>query len=228
MPLEPLTSPWPEPATLDSIVLHTDGIVSSGTLGAPWLGPTMPFGLGLPVQHTDDAASKETQYLRRRCFTCHTTESSSWRRSTLHVGQIVCNKCGLYERTHARPRPARLSRSELARPEREPDHSVLEDPLEALARLQSFDGCFFPAVLSIIQLNVEVSEARTVLLDISEVFATVIGMAFLRTKLGPTIERESWEAMYNKARAFVEGTLLDIGGFVGADELEAKAISMLA
>jgi hypothetical protein len=83
-------------------------------------------------------------------------------------------------------------------------------------------------VLSIIQLNVEVSGARTALLDISEVFATVIGMAFLRTKLGPTIERESWEAMYNKARAFVEDTLLDIGGFVGADELEAKAISMLA
>jgi hypothetical protein len=34
--------------------------------------------------------------------------------------------------------------------------------------------------------------------------------------------------MYNKPCAFVEGTLLDIGGFVGADELEAKAVSMLA
>ncbi|KAJ7098641.1 hypothetical protein B0H15DRAFT_585410 [Mycena belliarum] len=63
---------------------------------------------GLPVQHTDDAASKETQYLRRRCFNCHTTEPPSWRRSTLHPGKIVCNKCGLYERTHLRARPLRF------------------------------------------------------------------------------------------------------------------------
>ena len=60
------------------------------------------------VQHTDDAASKETQYLRRRCFNCHTTEPPSWRRSTLNPGKIVCNKCGLYERTHLRPRPLRF------------------------------------------------------------------------------------------------------------------------
>ncbi|TBU38405.1 hypothetical protein BD309DRAFT_874485 [Dichomitus squalens] len=63
---------------------------------------------GLMVQHTDDAASKETQYLRRRCFNCHTTEPPSWRRSTLNPGKIVCNKCGLYERTHLRPRPLRF------------------------------------------------------------------------------------------------------------------------
>jgi hypothetical protein len=63
---------------------------------------------GIAVQHTDDAASKETQYLRRRCFNCHTTEPPSWRRSTLNPGKIVCNKCGLYERTHLRPRPLRF------------------------------------------------------------------------------------------------------------------------
>ncbi|KAF7294156.1 GATA-type domain-containing protein [Mycena chlorophos] len=63
---------------------------------------------GIQVQHTDDAASKETQYLRRRCFNCHTTEPPSWRRSTLNPGKIVCNKCGLYERTHLRPRPLRF------------------------------------------------------------------------------------------------------------------------
>lgn len=62
----------------------------------------------MPVQHTDDAASKETQYLRRRCFNCHTTEPPSWRRSTLNPGKIVCNKCGLYERTHLRARPLRF------------------------------------------------------------------------------------------------------------------------
>ncbi|KAF8138754.1 hypothetical protein EV363DRAFT_1427626 [Boletus edulis] len=59
-----------------------------------------PAGAAVAVQLTDDAASKETQYLRRRCFNCHTTEPPSWRRSTLNPGKIVCNKCGLYERTH--------------------------------------------------------------------------------------------------------------------------------
>ena len=84
-------------------------------------------GSGVVVMHTDDAASKETQFLRRRCFNCHTTEPPSWRRSTLNTGKIVrnilfplmhrpsqyscfqvCNKCGLYERTHMRPRPPRF------------------------------------------------------------------------------------------------------------------------
>ncbi|KAJ7827003.1 hypothetical protein B0H14DRAFT_2289802, partial [Mycena olivaceomarginata] len=58
--------------------------------------------------YTDDAVSKETQYLRRRCFTCRTTEPPSWRRSTLNPGKIVCNRCGLYERTHLRARPLRF------------------------------------------------------------------------------------------------------------------------
>jgi hypothetical protein len=43
----------------------------------------------MTVMHTDDAASKETQYLRRRCFNCHQTEPPSWRRSTLNPGKIV-------------------------------------------------------------------------------------------------------------------------------------------
>ncbi|KAH9855071.1 hypothetical protein C2E23DRAFT_867147 [Lenzites betulinus] len=77
---------------------------SAGMPPLPCLSPHA----GLMVQHTDDAASKETQYLRRRCFNCHTTEPPSWRRSTLNPGKIVCNKCGLYERTHLRPRPLRF------------------------------------------------------------------------------------------------------------------------
>ncbi|KAJ6515303.1 hypothetical protein C8R45DRAFT_1086520 [Mycena sanguinolenta] len=82
---------------------HHMGMPHSGMLAHP----TYPTH-GLPVQHTDDAASKETQYLRRRCFNCHTTEPPSWRRSTLNPGKIVCNKCGLYERTHLRARPLRF------------------------------------------------------------------------------------------------------------------------
>ncbi|KAH7344826.1 hypothetical protein B0J17DRAFT_16759 [Rhizoctonia solani] len=31
-----------------------------------------------------------------------------WRKSTLNPGKIVCNKCGLYERSHARPRPLHM------------------------------------------------------------------------------------------------------------------------
>ncbi|KAJ7456347.1 hypothetical protein B0H11DRAFT_1644730, partial [Mycena galericulata] len=65
-----------------------------------------PAGLG--VQLTEDAGFKETRYLRRRCFNCHTTEPPSWRRSPLNPGKIVCNKCGLYERTHLRARPLRF------------------------------------------------------------------------------------------------------------------------
>lgn len=79
-----------------------------GSPGPYHLPTGLPHHTGIPVQHTDDAASKETQYLRRRCFNCHTTEPPSWRRSTLNPGKIVCNKCGLYERTHLRPRPLRF------------------------------------------------------------------------------------------------------------------------
>lgn len=94
---------------------HSPVIISSqsGYVHAQQQSSQMPLAgymspHGIPIQHTDDAASKETQYLRRRCFNCHTTEPPSWRRSTLTPGKIVCNKCGLYERTHLRPRPLRF------------------------------------------------------------------------------------------------------------------------
>ncbi|KAF8341284.1 uncharacterized protein EI90DRAFT_2905525, partial [Cantharellus anzutake] len=79
---------------------------SSSSSGAGVGGPGA-IG-GIQIMHTDDASSKETQFLRRRCHNCHTTEPPSWRRSTLNEGKIVCNKCGLYERTHMRPRPPRF------------------------------------------------------------------------------------------------------------------------
>ncbi|KAF7297543.1 GATA-type domain-containing protein [Mycena indigotica] len=65
---------------------------------------------GIQVAHTDHAASKVSTHLHRRCFNCCTTEPPSWRRSILSPGKVVCNKCGLYERMHSRPRPVRLSR----------------------------------------------------------------------------------------------------------------------
>ncbi|KAJ6474912.1 hypothetical protein C8R45DRAFT_803108, partial [Mycena sanguinolenta] len=48
--------------------------------------------------HTDDAATR----VRRRYFNCCTTNTSTWRRSP---GKVLCNKCGLFERTHQRLRP---------------------------------------------------------------------------------------------------------------------------
>jgi hypothetical protein len=96
----------------------------------PYLSP--PHN-NLPVQHTDDAASKETQYLRRRCFNCHTTEPPSWRRSTLNPGKIVCNKCGLYERTHLRPRPLRFDELRSRSKTRKPSKSILSPKQSKIA-----------------------------------------------------------------------------------------------
>ncbi|KAJ6522477.1 hypothetical protein B0H19DRAFT_973456, partial [Mycena capillaripes] len=81
----------------------------------PGQGPTMAGpdngggggGGGPPIQvvHTDDAGTKLSNSVRRRCFNCCTTETSTWRRSNLSPGKVLCNKCGLFERTHSRPRP---------------------------------------------------------------------------------------------------------------------------
>ncbi|KAG2073571.1 hypothetical protein BDR04DRAFT_1141125 [Suillus decipiens] len=95
---------------------HHPGFLAAGA-GAP-----------VPIQHTDDAASKETQYLRRRCFNCHTTEPPSWRRSTLNPGKIVCNKCGLYERTHLRPRPLRFDELRAGGKTRKPGEKKVQKP----------------------------------------------------------------------------------------------------
>ncbi|KAJ6502718.1 hypothetical protein C8R47DRAFT_969627 [Mycena vitilis] len=62
-------------------------------------------GAAVQVIHTDDAATKLSDRVRRRCFNCCTTDTSTWRRSNLSPGKVLCNKCGLFERTHSRPRP---------------------------------------------------------------------------------------------------------------------------
>ncbi|KAJ4002125.1 hypothetical protein F5050DRAFT_809525 [Lentinula boryana] len=57
------------------------------------------------IIYTEDAATKVTDRIRRRCYNCYTSDTSTWRRSNLAVGKVLCNKCGLFERTHSRPRP---------------------------------------------------------------------------------------------------------------------------
>ncbi|KAJ7602331.1 hypothetical protein FB45DRAFT_774683 [Roridomyces roridus] len=73
---------------------------ASASASAPT--PSTPSG---PVTHTDDAATKLSDRVRRRCYNCLTTDTSTWRRSNLAPGKVLCNKCGLFERTHSRPRP---------------------------------------------------------------------------------------------------------------------------
>lgn len=68
-------------------------------------GYPIPGQMGVPIQFTDDAATKLSDRVRRRCFNCCTTDTSTWRRSNLNHGKVLCNKCGLFERTHSRPRP---------------------------------------------------------------------------------------------------------------------------
>ncbi|KAJ7474940.1 hypothetical protein FB451DRAFT_1465224 [Mycena latifolia] len=67
---------------------------------------------GVPVVHTDDAATKLSDRVHRRCFNCCTTETSTWRRSNLSLGKVLCNKCGLFERTHPSSSRARELRVE--------------------------------------------------------------------------------------------------------------------
>ncbi|KAF8879167.1 hypothetical protein BD779DRAFT_1676558 [Infundibulicybe gibba] len=68
----------------------------------PYPLPGQPNGT---IGYTDDAATKLSDRVRRRCFNCSTTDTSTWRRSNLSPGKVLCNKCGLFERTHSRPRP---------------------------------------------------------------------------------------------------------------------------
>ncbi|EPQ56770.1 hypothetical protein GLOTRDRAFT_121103 [Gloeophyllum trabeum ATCC 11539] len=77
------------------------GTMRNGYAPAHQLPSQSDYGIIL----TDDAATKLSDRVRRRCFNCCTTDTSTWRRSTLNPGKVLCNKCGLFERTHSRPRP---------------------------------------------------------------------------------------------------------------------------
>jgi hypothetical protein len=41
------------------------------------------------IVHTDDATTKLSERVRRRCFNCCTTDTSTWRRSNLSPGKVV-------------------------------------------------------------------------------------------------------------------------------------------
>ncbi|KAF7331214.1 hypothetical protein MSAN_02440200 [Mycena sanguinolenta] len=106
------------------------------------------------------------------------------------------------------------------------------DPLEALARLQSFDGCFSLGVLSVIALksNVDIEAVRAVFPASASdgVIASVLAMAFLANKLGAGVDRDSWEGIYEKAQRYVEAALQKMGTTETAEGLEAKVVPFLA
>ena len=103
------------------------------------------------------------------------------------------------------------------------------DPLEALARLQAFDGCFSLEVLSVVKLSIDVQTVRAVFPAGAPdaVVATVIAMAFLANKLGTAVERDAWEGMYEKAQQYVEAALQTIGATESVEALEAKVAKLL-
>ncbi|OCH91375.1 hypothetical protein OBBRIDRAFT_886994 [Obba rivulosa] len=72
----------------------------------PTFVTSQPYpGQATYMVYTDDAATKLSDRVRRKCYNCRTTDTSTWRRSSLTPGKVLCNKCGLFERTHSRPRP---------------------------------------------------------------------------------------------------------------------------
>ncbi|KAJ6516839.1 hypothetical protein C8R47DRAFT_406464 [Mycena vitilis] len=72
------------------------------------------------VLRPDHASAKVNNSVRRRCFNCCTTETSMWLRSNLVAGEVLCNRCGLYEYTHAGPRPTQFTH----------EHGSLGDPAD--------------------------------------------------------------------------------------------------
>ncbi|KAK7055093.1 von Willebrand factor type A domain-containing protein [Favolaschia claudopus] len=110
---------------------------------------------------------------------------------------------------------------------------ALTDPVEALARLQSFDGRFTAqGVFDFIKLKdgVDLQAVRDLFPAgaSDDVVATVLAMAFLATKLDASVERDSWEGMYEKAKEYLEEALTGMDAKVSAEELEVGVVKLLA
>ncbi|KAJ7619552.1 von Willebrand factor type A domain-containing protein [Roridomyces roridus] len=102
------------------------------------------------------------------------------------------------------------------------------DLLEALARLQTFDGAFTLDVLQVVKLasGIDIEAVREVFPAgaADAAVTTVLAMAFLSAKLGVDRDRDEWEGIHDKAKQYVEAALSGMN----MDELEAKVVGMLA
>lgn len=66
----------------------------SSSLATRSIRPTMVSAQPYPGQanyiiHTDDASTKLSDRVRRKCYNCRTTDTSTWRRSSLTPGKVV-------------------------------------------------------------------------------------------------------------------------------------------
>lgn len=68
----------------------------SGSLSYP-----LPGQGHYTIGYTDDAATKLSDRIRRRCFNCGTTDTSTWRRSNLSPGKVVSTISPLYDPPNA-------------------------------------------------------------------------------------------------------------------------------
>ena len=56
----------------------------------PTIVSTQPYpGQASYIVHTDDASTKLSDRVRRKCYNCRTTDTSTWRRSSLTPGKVV-------------------------------------------------------------------------------------------------------------------------------------------
>jgi len=111
-----------------------------------------PRFMGYGKIFTDDARMKLGDGIRRQCYNCRATETTTWRRSTLSQGKLLCNKCGLFERTHAVPRPKSFPRRRRSRPSVRPSmdppafgnegHYHFNDPLPNIPSSSYFPDAF--------------------------------------------------------------------------------------
>ena len=99
------------------------------------VNPLIPGSTANSIVYTDDTTVKLTSHVRRQCFNCKSKATTTWRRSMLMSGKWVrdfvcvaaekrfvlttrlqvCNKCGLFERAHAAPRPKAFPRRRRSR-----------------------------------------------------------------------------------------------------------------
>ncbi|RPD53778.1 hypothetical protein L226DRAFT_469952 [Lentinus tigrinus ALCF2SS1-7] len=108
------TSPYTDQPSSSMRVQYVDNSAPRPSTVPPRsIRPTMMSTYVHPSQATyitysDDSSTKVSDRVRRKCYNCRATSTSTWRRSSLNPGKVLCNECGLFERTHSRHRPIGL------------------------------------------------------------------------------------------------------------------------
>jgi hypothetical protein len=127
------------------------------------IDPFIPGSTAHPIVYTDDTTAKLTSRVRRQCFNCKSRATTTWRRSMLMSGKWVCdfvcvvvekhsvlnirsqvcNKCGLFERAHAAPRPKAFPRRRRSRSPSGTGYRNTGAPLFNHFEYRHYDDCSF-------------------------------------------------------------------------------------